>query len=106
MVIGIFGKGKKVFRGRIATPSAGLLDSIKGKLDDKGGSGAKQWRRSDHGVHQRSERQAFLLWYSSGRMLWAYALPPDYHGEVPAQMLMIDVPEADYIVFEHGPFGL
>ncbi|MEN6413970.1 MAG: hypothetical protein ABFC84_14600, partial [Veillonellales bacterium] len=27
-----------------------------------------------------------------------------YEGEVPPQMLMIDVPEAEYIVFEHGPF--
>ncbi len=31
-------------------------------------------------------------------------LPVDYDGEVPSQMLMIDVPEAEYIVFEHGPF--
>jgi hypothetical protein len=31
-------------------------------------------------------------------------LPADYSGEVPPQMLLIDVPEAEYIVFEHGPF--
>ncbi len=31
-------------------------------------------------------------------------LPLDYDGEVPSQMRMIDVPEAEYIVFEHGPF--
>ena len=31
-------------------------------------------------------------------------LPSDYDGEVPPQMLLIDVPEAEYIVFEHGPF--
>ena len=31
-------------------------------------------------------------------------LATDYNGEVPAQMLLIDVPEAEYIVFEHGPF--
>lgn len=31
-------------------------------------------------------------------------LPSDYKGEVPPQMLMMDVPEAEYIVFEHGPF--
>lgn len=31
-------------------------------------------------------------------------LPLDYDGEVPPQMLMIDVPEAEYVVFEHGPF--
>lgn len=31
-------------------------------------------------------------------------LPADYAGEVPSQMLLIDVPEGEYIVFEHGPF--
>lgn len=31
-------------------------------------------------------------------------LPLDYEGEIPSLMLMIDVPEAEYIVFEHGPF--
>jgi len=31
-------------------------------------------------------------------------LPLDYDGEVPPQMMLIDVPEAEYIVFEHGPF--
>ena len=31
-------------------------------------------------------------------------LPDDYDGEVPPQMLMMDVPEAEYVVFEHGPF--
>ena len=28
----------------------------------------------------------------------------DYKGGVPPRMLMVDVPEAEYIVFEHGPF--
>lgn len=31
-------------------------------------------------------------------------LASDYDGEVPPQMLLMDVPEAEYIVFEHGPF--
>ena len=31
-------------------------------------------------------------------------LPMDYAGKVPEQMLLMDVPEGDYIVFEHGPF--
>ena len=34
----------------------------------------------------------------------AKILVSDYDGEVPEQMLLIDVPEAEYIVFEHGPF--
>lgn len=31
-------------------------------------------------------------------------LPADYDGEIPEQMLMADIPEGEYIVFEHGPF--
>lgn len=33
-------------------------------------------------------------------------LPVDYAGPVPAQMQLMDVPEGEYIVFEHGPFNL
>ena len=35
---------------------------------------------------------------------WGVRLPPEYKGAVPPQMLMDDIPEAEYIVFEHGPF--
>ena len=35
---------------------------------------------------------------------WGVRLPSDYHGNVPPQMVMADIPEAEYIVFEHGPF--
>ena len=31
-------------------------------------------------------------------------LPADYSGEIPKQMQIMDVPEGEYIVFEHGPF--
>ena len=31
-------------------------------------------------------------------------LPADYAGVVPPPLLMIDVPEARYVVIEHGPF--
>ena len=31
-------------------------------------------------------------------------LPADYDGDIPPQMLLIDVPEGEYLVFEHGPF--
>lgn len=81
----------------------GLLDSIKGKLDDEGGS------ESNSGSGQ-------IMAYindTAGRICsWGYPLtecygvrlPSDYDGVVPPQMLMIDVPEAEYVVFEHGPF--
>ena len=31
-------------------------------------------------------------------------LGSDYNGEVPEQMILTDIPEGEYIVFEHGPF--
>ena len=31
-------------------------------------------------------------------------LPADYAGDVPAPLQLMDVPEGEYIVFEHGPF--
>lgn len=33
-------------------------------------------------------------------------LSSDYSGEIPSQMEMIDVPEGEYIVFEHGSFDI
>jgi len=81
----------------------GLLDSIKGKLDDIGGS------ENNAGSGQ------LMAWINepAGRICsWgiplaeAYGvrLPVDYEGTVPKQMIMMDVPEGEYIVFEHGPF--
>ncbi len=31
-------------------------------------------------------------------------LSADYNGPVPEQMILSDIPEGEYIVFEHGPF--
>lgn len=81
----------------------GLLDSIRGKLDDEGGS------ESNSGSGQI---MAFINDPAGRICSWGYPLaecygvrlPLDYDGEVPPQMLMVDVPEAEYVVFEHGPF--
>ncbi|MGM0214595.1 helix-turn-helix transcriptional regulator [Enterococcus sp. AZ109] len=81
----------------------GLLESIKGNLDDDGGS-----------VPNSSSGQ--IMAYISdpaGRLCdWGFPriesygvrLPADYQGKVPEQMILMDVPEAEYLVFEHGPF--
>ena len=81
----------------------GLLDSIKGKLDDDGGS------ESDSGSGQitayiNDPDGRLCDWGFPRTECYGARLPADYSGEVPPQMLMIDVPEAEYIVFEHGPF--
>lgn len=82
----------------------GLLDSIKGKLDDSGG---------DEGNAGSGQLMAWIN-APSGRICnWgiplaeAYGvrLPADYNGDIPKQMQIMDVPEGEYIVFEHGPFN-
>ncbi|MBD5158218.1 MAG: helix-turn-helix transcriptional regulator [Butyrivibrio sp.] len=81
----------------------GLLDSIKGKLDDEGGtesnSGAGQIMAYINDPDGR-----LCSWGIPLAECYGVRLPADYSGEVPPQMLMLDVPEAEYIVFEHGPF--
>lgn len=81
----------------------GYLDSIKGKLDDIGGSESNS---------SSGQIMAYML-HPSGRLCdwnvpriecYGARLPLDYQGEVPPQMRMLDVPEGEYIVFEHGPF--
>lgn len=81
----------------------GLLDSIKGKLDDAGGEEA------DSGSGQL---MAFINEPSGRICSWgiplaeAYGvrLSTDYSGPVPPQMQLMDVAEGTYLVFEHGPF--
>lgn len=81
----------------------GLLDSIKGKLDDDGGSepncGSGQIMAYINDPDGR-----LCDWGIPRTECWGVRLPFDYKGVIPPQMLMIDVPEAEYIVFEHGPF--
>lgn len=81
----------------------GLLDSIKGKLDDDGGgesnSGGGQIMAYIHDPEGR-----LCDWGIARTECYGVRLPCDYKGETPPQMLMIDVPEAEYLVFEHGPF--
>lgn len=81
----------------------GLLDSIKDKLDDDGGSepnsGSGQIMAYINDPDGRLCDWGFLRTESHG-----VRLPADYTEEVPPQMQLMDVPEAEYVVFEHGPF--
>ena len=72
----------------------GLLDSVRGKLDGNDGE-----------IGTFSGQIMARLFEADGRRPEAYGvrLPPDYAG-VPAPMLMLDVPDGEYVVFEHGPF--
>jgi AraC-like DNA-binding protein len=72
----------------------GLLDSIKGKLD------------GEDGVIGKFSGQIMARFYENGKSAEAYGvrLPADYSGGIPENMMLADVPEAEYIVFEHGSF--
>lgn len=81
----------------------GLLDSISGKLDDNGGS------EPDSGSGQimtyiNEPNGRICSWGIPLAECYGVRLPADYSGEIPEQMQLMDVPEGEYIVFEHGPF--
>lgn len=82
----------------------GILDSIKGKLDDFGGS------ENDSGsgqimAWQNAEAGRICSWGIPLAECYGVRLAADYSGEVPEPMTLQDVPEGEYIVFEHGPFS-
>jgi hypothetical protein len=73
----------------------GLLDSIKGKLDGK-----------DDVIGKYSGQIMAYIYENNGKTAEGYGvrLPANYNGTVPENMLLINIPETEYIVFEHGPF--
>ena len=83
----------------------GLLDRIEGKLDDLGGNEADS---------SSGQIMAFLndpagricSWGIPIAECYGVRLPLDYSGAIPPQMHMLEIPEGDYIVFEHGPFDV
>lgn len=82
---------------------SGLLDSIKGKLDDDGGSEVNGG--SGHTMAYINDPAGRLCdWGILRTECYGARLPIHYKGEMPPQMLMLDIPESEYIVFEHGPF--
>jgi len=74
----------------------GLLDRINGKLDGKDGV-----------IGEYSGQIMAHIYENKGKKAEAYGvrLPVSYNGEKPENMHLIDIPEREYIVFEHGPFN-
>lgn len=98
-----FWKKQAKIPGQDCHTICGLLDSIKGKLDDRGASEPNSGSGQVMAYIHDPSGKPFC--YSVPRAeCYGVRLAPDYKSEVPTQMLMIDVPEADYIAFEHGPF--
>ena len=80
-----------------------MLYSIVGKLDDHGGSECNSG--SGQVMAYINDPEGRLCdWGIERTECYGVRLPMDYKGGVPPQMLMADVPEAEYIVFVHGPF--
>lgn len=98
-----FWQKQSVIPGQDCETICGLLDSIPGKLDDNGGNesnaGSGQLMAWINAPTGRICRWGIPLAESYG-----VRLGTDYAGPVPEQMQMMDVPEGEYIVFEHGPF--
>ena len=81
----------------------GLLDSIKGKLDDEGGSDSNSGSGQIMAFIHDPAGKSFC--YGIPRVeCYGVRLPAEYQGDVPPQMTLKDVPEGEYLVFEHGPF--
>lgn len=81
----------------------GLLDRIPGKLDETDGTQATSGSGQIMAfINEPSGR--ICSWGIPLAECYGVRLPSDYSGEVPPQMLLTDIPEGEYIVFEHGPF--
>ena len=98
-----FWQKQSLIQGQDCETICGLLDSIKGKLDDMGGTEA------DSGSGQvmaflNTPEGRICSWGIPLAECYGVRLPLDYDGDVPSQMLLMDVPEGEYLVFEHGPF--
>lgn len=81
----------------------GLLDRIKGKLDDLGG---KNMDSSSGQIIAFLNEPAGRIcsWGIPLAECYGVRLPLEYDGEIPSQMELIEISEGEYIVFEHGPF--
>lgn len=98
-----FWQKQSIIPGQDYETICGLLDSIKGKLDDDGGNESNG--SSGQIMAYINDPDGRLCDWAIPRIeCYGARLPFDYKGKIPSKMLMIDVPEAEYIVFEHGPF--
>jgi AraC-like DNA-binding protein len=98
-----FWQKQSLIPGQDCDTICGLLDSIKGKLDDNGGSEANSGAGQVMAFLNAPEGR-ICSWGIPLAECYGVRLPIDYDGEVPAQMMLMDIPEGEYIVFEHGPF--
>ncbi len=98
-----FWQKQELVPGQDCHTICGLLDSIKGKLDDEGGCEANSGSGQIMAYLHEPDGKPFCYGIPRAEC-YGVRLPADYKGEVPPQMLLLDIPEGEYLVFEHGPF--
>ena len=98
-----FWQKQSMIPGQDCETICGLLDSITGKLDDAGDSGMDSGSGQVMAFINEPEGR-ICSWGIPLAESYGVRLPADYDGDVPEQMMLMDVPEGEYIVFEHGPF--
>ena len=98
-----FWQKQSLIPGQDCETICGLLDSIQGKLDDMGGSDADSGSGQVMAFMNEPEGR-ICSWGIPLAECYGVRLPIDYDGPVPEQMLIAEIPEGEYIVFEHGPF--
>lgn len=98
-----FWQKQSLIPGQDCETVCGLLDSIRGKLDDNGSSESNSG--SGQIMAYISDPNGRLCdWGFPRTECYGVRLGADYNGEVPPQMLLADIPQGEYVVFEHGPF--
>ena len=98
-----FWQKQSLIPGQDCETICGLLDSIPHKLDDLGGSEADSGAGQIMGfLNDPSGR--ICSWGIPLAECYGVRLPLNYNGPIPEQMMLMDVPEGEYLVFEHGPF--
>lgn len=98
-----FWQKQSLIPGQDCATVCGLLDSVKGKLDDVGGSESNAG--GGHVMGYISDPAGRVCGWGFPRAeCYGARLPADYSGPIPPQMLLAEIPQAEYLVFEHGPF--
>jgi len=98
-----FWQKQSLIPGQDCETICGLLDSIPQKLDDVGGTEANSGSGQVMAYINEPDGR-ICSWGIPLAECYGVRLPVDYAGPVPEQMQLMDVPEGEYIVFEHGPF--
>lgn len=98
-----FWQKQSAIPGQDCQTICGLLGSIPGKLDDLGGD-AENSSSGQVMAYINAPTGRICSWGIPLAEAYGVRLPATWQGTVPAQMRLMDVPEGEYLVFEHGPF--